>query len=419
MATMTLTARNVARLAADARRAEYWDRSLPGFGLRVTARGVRTWTIRYRHAGRLCRVTIGRYPTLSLADAREQARHMLRQAGLGQHPAGEKQVARDRQAETVTALITDYESHAKSNKSWAEERRILHHDVLPAWRHRLVCELTRRDVRALVEPKARTAPIMANRLLSQISRLLAFAVEHDWIEANPALRLPKPGGREPTRDRVLTADELRALWAALLETEAKDEHGHPLPRLSSTLNDAFKVLLLTAQRCGEVCRMRWADVDLKTGWWLLPGMFTKNGVDHRVPLSAPVMKLLKTRRAQTTAEAVYVFAGRNSGTSVAARAKRAASHLSRGLPFTFRAHDLRRTAASGMGAAGVPREHIAHILNHRSVTFSTVTAIYDRYHYDAEKRAALDRWASVLLATVSGKRRRQAPVLAFTGRAGV
>jgi integrase len=165
--------------------------------------------------------------------------------------------------------------------------------------------------------------------------------------------------------------------------------------------------------------MRWADVDLTTAWWLLLGTATKNATDHRVPLSAPVVKLLKTRRAQAAEDAVYVFPGRKTATSVAARAKKAASSLSRGLPFTFRAHDLRRTAASGMGAAGVPREHIAHVLNHRSVTFSTVTAIYDRYHYDAEKRAALDRWASVLLATVSGKRRRQAPVLAFTGRAGV
>ena len=125
----------------------------------------------------------------------------------------------------------------------------------------------------------------------------------------------------------------------------------------------------------------------------------------------------RPRRAQAAEDAIYVFPGRKKATSVAARAKKAASSLSRGLPFTFRAHDLRRTAASGMAAAGVPREHIAHVLNHRTVTFSTVTAIYDRYHYDAEKRAALDRWARVLLGTVAGKRGRQTSVLTFTGRA--
>src|SRR5258708_10242111 len=90
-------------------------------------------------------------------------------------------------------------------------------------------------------------------------------------------------------------------------------------------------------------------------------------------------------------------------TSIAARAKKAAAILSRGLSFTFRRHDPRRTAASFMGEAGIDRFHIAHVLNHRSVTHSTVTAIYDRYRYDKEKRAALQKWANVLAATVGPK----------------
>ena len=70
------------------------------------------------------------------------------------------------------------------------------------------------------------------------------------------------------------------------------------------------------------------------------------------------------------------------------------------MSFNFRAHDLRRTAASYMGEAGVDRFHIAHVLNHRSVTHSTVTAIYDRYRYDREKRSALEKWAKLLAETV-------------------
>src|SRR5262245_24208770 len=76
---------------------------------------------------------------------------------------------------------------------------------------------------------------------------------------------------------------------------------------------------------------------------------------------------------------------------------------SSGVSFHFRAHDLRRTAASYMGEAGVDRFHIAHVLNHRSVTHSTVTAIYDRYRYDKEKRAALEKWAEVLAGIVEVK----------------
>jgi integrase len=108
------------------------------------------------------------------------------------------------------------------------------------------------------------------------------------------------------------------------------------------------------------------------------------------------------KRRQIDRDDRYVFSNHRN-TSVSARAKKAASTLSRGLSFEFRAHDLRRTAASFMGEAGVDRFYIAHVLNHRSVTHSTVTAIYDRYRYDKEKRAALEKWAQVLRAIVGAK----------------
>ena len=244
----------------------------------------------------------------------------------------------------------------------------------------------------LVDRKAETAPIMANRILARVSRLFSFAVERDWIEANPAMRIVKPGD-EKSRDRVLSREELRELWTALHQTEAKDANGRKLSRLSQTLNDAFIVMLLTAQRCGEVCRMQWREVDLATGWWTIPGDISKNHDPHRVPLTAPVIEVLRRRRFG--ADERYVFSNHRH-TCVSARAKKAASTLSKGLSFEFRAHDLRRTAASFMGEAGVDRFHIAHVLNHRSVTHSTVTAIYDRYRYDKEKRAALETWAKTL-----------------------
>src|SRR5262245_29994381 len=240
---------------------------------------------------------------------------------------------------------------------------------------------------------------MANRMLARISRLLGFAVERDWIEANPALRIVKPAD-EKSRDRVLSRDELRELWAALHQTEAKDSTGKALPRLSETLNDALIVMLLTAQRCGEVCRMQWREVDLATGWWTIPADVSKNHDPHRVPLTAPVLEVLQRRRFG--ADDRYVFSN-HQHTCVSARAKKAASTLSKGVSFEFRAHDLRRTAASFMGEAGVDRFHIAHVLNHRSVTHSTVTAIYDRYRYDKEKRAGLEKWAQLLAAVVGLK----------------
>jgi integrase len=108
----------------------------------------------------------------------------------------------------------------------------------------------------------------------------------------------------------------------------------------------------------------------------IPGDVSKNHDPHRVPLTAPVLEVLQRRRFG--ADDRYVFSNHRH-TCVSARAKKAASTLSNGLSFEFRAHDLRRTAASFMGEAGVDRFHIAHVLNHRSVTHSTVTAIYDRF----------------------------------------
>ena len=116
-----------------------------------------------------------------------------------------------------------------------------------------------------------------------------------------------------------------------------------------------------------------------------------------------VLEILERRAKAENRDDRYVFSN-HGHTCVVDRAKKAAAMLCNGgVSFHFRAHDLRRTAASYMGEAGVDRFHIAHVLNHRSVTHSTVTAIYDRYRYDKEKRAALEKWAEVL----SRDRRRQ------------
>ena len=224
-------------------------------------------------------------------------------------------------------------------------------------------------------------------------------MEHDWIETNPALRIVKPGD-ENSRDRVLSRDELRELWAALHETEAKNGDGTSKPRLSQTLNDVFIVMLLTAQRCGEVCQMQWREVDLATGWWMIPGDVSKNHDPHRVPFTA---RSSRCSSAGDGADDRYVFSNHRH-TCVSERAKKAAAiHCRRRRVVPVPCARLRRTAASYMGEAGVDRFHIAHVLNHRSVTHNTVTAIYDRYRYDKEKRAALEKWANVLTEIVDMK----------------
>jgi integrase len=119
-------------------------------------------------------------------------------------------------------------------------------------------------------------------------------------------------------------------------------------------------------------------------------------------LTKPVIEKLERRRELAGDSAKVVFENRRGGGSIAHRAKKAASILCRGLSFTFRAHDLRRTASTGMAEAGVPRDHIAKVLNHVEGG-PAATRIYDRYAYDREKRDALERWSQRLLAIVNGK----------------
>jgi integrase len=402
MATITLTARYLNQLKSHGKRFEVFDTLVPGLAIRVSVSGRKTFTLYYRHRGRMRRVGLGRYPDVLLEKARKIATQHRGRIFNGADPAGEKQTEHAQDEHTVQVLYELYRSHKeeKTLRSWSGVRRIMEREVLPVWRHRRVVDIRRRDVRELVEHKARIAPIQANRVLQRVSAMFTFAVDHDWIESNPAWRIKKPG-RERGRDRVLTRDELRELWPALHDTAATHPDGSAKPRLSQALNDMFVVMLLTAQRRGEVCTMRWQDVDLATGWWLIPAASSKNADPHRVPLTSMVLDILERRARAKNRDERYVFSNHRS-TCVVDRAKKAAAVLCNGgLSFHFRAHDLRRTAASYMAEAGVDRFHIAHVLNHRSVTHSTVTAVYDRYRYDKEKVVALEKWASVLIEIVN------------------
>ena len=213
---------------------------------------------------------------------------------------------------------------------------------------------------------------------------------------------------------MLSYDELRELWVSL-ESRAKQvepaddedaqEEGERKPQITPATAQAFQVQLLTAQRPGEVRSMKWADVDLEAGWWSIPSAVAKNGQAHRVPLTRTVVDILKPRLKAAGESAIFVFENRRGAGSVAHRGKKAASALCKSLTFEFRAHDLRRTAATRMAEAGVPRDHIAKVLNHVEGG-PAATRVYDRYDYDTEKRDALERWARRLAAIVEGKTKK-------------
>ena len=140
-------------------------------------------------------------------------------------------------------------------------------------------EITRRDVRELIEDIAARAPIMANSVLALVRKMFNFAIERDWLEVNPC-QMVKRAAPERQRDRMLNDDEIRAVWKAL-----DDER----PMIAAL----FRLRLLTAQRGRELHGASWDEMDLAGGWWTIPAERSKNGLAHRVPLSPQALRILK------------------------------------------------------------------------------------------------------------------------------
>ncbi|MGE3957366.1 MAG: tyrosine-type recombinase/integrase [Vicinamibacterales bacterium] len=401
---------------ATTRRRDVWDTLVSGFGVRLSPGGHCAFVVRYRIHGRLRRFTIGPYPRVSLADARQTARDTLRDAQGGVDIAREKIDAR--LAETFAELADEYiKHHAAKKRSGREDIRILkgsphrkrtgkrpHVPLVARWGALRVKEITRRDVRELLDEIAARAPVMANRTLALVRKMFNFAIERDWLESNPC-QMVKPPGQERQRDRVLSEDEIRRVWSAL-DAEA--------PAIAAL----FRLRLLTAQRGGEVHGAAWSEMDLSAGWWTIPAERSKNGLAHRVPLSPPAVQILKALRLQGEKAAagakqepsLWIFPSRHKRLPHMAHAQKAIERVVASSKVAFRGHDLRRTAASLMVGAGVSRLVVSKILNHVE---TGVTAVYDRHSYDREKREALDFWGRRLSAIVANKRQK-AKLLRFS-----
>ncbi len=370
-----LTAQSLRTLSPiDGRRTEYFDEDLSGFSIRVAPSGRKSFSVLYRRGRRLRRYTLGKYPILGLSEARRLARRALAEAAMGGDPGARK--IQERRAETFSELCREYlERYAKTRKrSWREDERRIRKNLLPALGHRPVGEIRRAEVRATLEGIAnRGAGIEANRTLALVRKIFNWGISVDLVERNPCTLLPRPA-RERMRSHVMSASDLRAFWNVL---------EHETPQTAA----ALRLMLLTAQRGGEVLGMRWADVDLVGGWWSIPEERSKNGLPHRVPLSPPARAFLENQRAGSV-ESAWVFPNA-SGLGPRARIQKAIQRARRRAGIELRGHDLRRTAASCMASMGIPRFVIARILNHVE---TGVTAVYDRHSYDREKREALEAW---------------------------
>lgn len=400
---MKLTAATVEKLQPTDRRQEIPDSLCTGLYLVVQPTGKKGWQVRYRHSGTHRRMTLGPYPVLSLAEARQRARQALAGAAEGRDPAAELRAAKaPRQPDArdmVSALVGQYDKrHLSSLRSGADVRKSLDLYVIPKWGEREIRSITRRDVMDLLdglmdEGKATTA----NRVKAYLSGFFNWCAAREVIEVPPTLNVKAPA-KENARDRVLTDDEIRWLWAAC------EAQGFPW-------GDLARLLLLTGQRLNEVIRL--TDAELQGDLWRLTADRTKNGRAHDVPLSAAARALLDgiTRIADKEGRVRFILT--TTGITPVSGVTKGRNHLheameqiatkERGEPVKiphWTLHDLRRTAATGMARLGIPVRVTEAVLNHAGGTGGGIVAVYQRHDYADEKRQALEAWAGFVAQLV-------------------
>jgi len=288
---------------------------------------------------------------------------------------------------TIASVIDLFiERYARpKNRTWRDTRNLFARNVTPVWGHRQIDTITKKDVNLLlVEICERGSPLTSNRVHSAVRKFFNWCVEEDLIAASPAHGV-RPKARETQRDRVVSDTELPKIWAAC------DEIGWPFGPL-------VQLLALTGQRRSEVAQMFWAELDLDQGMWSIPRERSKNDRANEVPLSTPALEIIKG--LPRYGDLVFTVTGMTP-VSGFPRAKRRLDELSGVTDWRF--HDLRRTAATGMARMAVPPHVIEKVLNHSSGSVSGVAAIYNRYGYLDEKRAALDEWAQHVVQICENK----------------
>jgi integrase len=397
-----LTARNVATLPPrEGQRTDYRDGVLPGFFLRVSATGHRSFGLVYTNSeGRLKRLTIGACPPLGLADARDIARERLAEITKGADPQTAKVEARRRTGtDTLAALSARFLEEGSSwlrattLKGWERYLRV---EILPVLGLLPPEKISRAQVRSLVEAIARRgSPISANRTFEVIRRVFSWAIEKDLLQVSPCTGL-KVTVEEKPRDRVYTNDDLRAILSAVPGTE---------------LEDLVPLLLATASRSEETRSARWSEMDIEENLWTIPRSKTKSDEPHPVPLSFAALAILRRIHAkQSGAPCPWVFPAPTREGFMDKPNKHVVLVRTRSGVADFRLHDLRRTVRTRIAQLGVAPHVAERVLGHVP---AGIERTYNVHDFVPEMRAALNAWAEELRRIVAGEK-KATRVIAFS-----
>jgi integrase len=391
-APVTLTAKFITGLkpAAPGQRAHYWDALVPSFGLRVTDRGAKSFVVYRRWPGSRApaRRTIGDVKSVTLAEARDKAREWITLAERGIDPAEQQRKAkveeqRRRQAmfkAVVEAwLASDEVKKTRTANSVAREMRA---EFVAIWGDWPLTDVSAADIAAVIRAKATTAPGQARNLLGHLKRFFGWAqAQHSYgLEASPvaALKPDRLVGKKSIRKRVLSDEELRALWEA---TEALDYPFGPL----------IKLLALTGQRRSDVSEARWPEFDLSKKLWTIPPERYKTDAPHVVPLCDDAVAILKNLPRFKRGDHVFTTTFGVRPTSSFSKLKVRLDKLLEGkMAGPWILHDVRRTVRTGLSALPITDTVKELVIGHAQPGLHQV---YDQHAYVDEKRRALELWA--------------------------
>jgi integrase len=392
---MKLTQSTIAKLTSSKADEIFFDDELPRFGVRLREGGSRKFVVQYRQGGIPRRYTIGPTATMTLDEARKRARKVLVSVDEGRNPGVEKETARAASGLIFAAVAADflgacqlkpktlYDYQYHLGKLW----KPLHKLPLGGIGRQVVAS----HLRAIAKENG---PTTANRARSTLSSMFAWAIGEGLCESNPVIGTNVQ--EEKARARVLTDAELAAIWKAAPD----DDYGR-----------IVKLLMLTAQRRDEIGALRWSEIDADAKLIALSGSRTKNGNEHRIPLSVEAIAILNG----CVRHRDLLFGLGPNGFAAWSRKKLELDKACRVKDWTI--HDLRRTTATRMADIGVQPHIIEAVLNHVSGHKAGVAGIYNRSTYATEKRAALDTWGNhirVILAQADGtnvhKLKRNKPI---------
>lgn len=361
-----------------------------GLYVEVFPTGGIVWRYRYRIAGQREKLTLGKYPALTLKNARIKRDEAAQAAAMDKSPARQKQLAKQAAADATT--VSDFgerffrEIVAKDRQDVTIPRRYFDKAIVPAIGSKAVRDVTTEDVRAIIwKKKDEGFDAAAGNIRGVLKRMFDYAMTAGLVTMNPVLALPmRHVHKAKARERALTPEEIRRFLKATFESNMRRQ-----------FKIGLHLILLTMVRKSELLLARWSHVDFEQAEWHIPAEHSKTGKPHIVFLSRQCLALFKELQILAGGSELVV-PGRGSLTKpFAHNAINNALKVAlagQDIP-AFTIHDLRRTASTLLHENGWASDVVEKALNH---TIGGVRGVYNRAEYEPQRREMLQFWADYI-----------------------